>query len=147
MSKVTGSIDRTSLSLSALTFGQGNGLSLFVGGLTPGRRSWRRTVVTSPYVAGEVETGAVLDQVHDSTFRFRARAADIGSLKTLVAELVTAVEQTTWALTFSVGATAWPAITCTRADTEEVFDVAHYRGLTATVFVYTTHNPNTSGPL
>lgn len=147
MNAVSGTIDRTSLSLSALAFGTGTGLSLFIGGLQVGRRTWRRDVVSSRFVAGEYETGAVLDQSHDTTLRFRAKATTAANLQTLIASLVAAVEQPTWALNFSVGISAWPTLTCTRADSEVMFDTAHTRGLTATVFVYTTHNPNTTGPL
>jgi hypothetical protein len=98
-------------------------------------------------VSGEVETGAVLDQTHDTTLRFRCRAASESALKTLITSLVTAVEAATWTLDVSVNGTAWPQVTCTRADTEVIFDTAHTRGLVATVFVYTTRNPNASGPI
>lgn len=144
---IVGSIDRTSLSLSALTIGQGNGLSFFVGGVNVGRRVWRRMTESSPWVAGEVETAAVLDQSRDPQYDFRARASSESALKTLVASLVTAVEQPTWDLTITVGGTAWPTLTCTRADTLVAFDVAHARGLTARVSVFTTHNPTSAGPI
>lgn len=144
---VTGTIDRTSLSLSPLAFGTGTGLSLFVGGLTLGRRSWKRAVVSSRFVPGEFEMDATLDQTHDPVYRFRVKAATEAACQVLCASLVTAVEQKTWDLAVSVGGTAWPTLTCTRADTEVLFDVAHTRSHVATVLVYTTRNPNATGPL
>jgi hypothetical protein len=132
----------------SLPFGTGtNGLSLYVGGLQLGRRAWRRTTVESPFVSGEVETGAVLDQSHDTVLRFRCRGTSESAVKTLITSLVAAVEAVTWTLDVSVSGTAWPQMTCTRADTEVIFDTAHTRGFVATVFVYTTRNPNSSGPI
>lgn len=139
MAKVTGTV-------GSLPIGSG-GLSLFVGGINLGRRTWRRRVATSDYVAGEVETAATLDQTRDVVLRFRCRAATESALKTLVTSLVAAVEASTWDLILTVGSTAWPTMACTRADTDVAFDVLHARGLTASVYVYTTRNPNASGPL
>jgi hypothetical protein len=147
VSKVTGSIDRTALDLDPLLFGDGSGLSLFVGGLTPGRRKWRRTTVKSPWVKGEYETGAVLDQTDDPEFRFRIRQGNEDDVLAFAEVLIAAVEQRTWDLSITVGTTDWPTLTCTRADSEIAFDTAHTRGRVATVTVFTTHKPTSDGPL
>src|SRR5438477_6375667 len=117
--------------VGSLSFGNGTGLSLYIGGLELGRRQWRRQTVSSRYVAGEYEMDAVLDQSHDTVLRFRAKAATEAAVKTLATNLVAEVEAQTWSLVVNVGGTAWPTMTCTRADTEVIFDVPHYRGFVA----------------
>lgn len=140
---LSGTIARTDLSLSPLGFGDGSGLSLYIGGLLLGRRSWRRSTVSSPFVVGETEVAAVLDQTQDAELHFRVKQTTESATLTMVTALVAAVEQRKWDLIVTVGSTAWPTVTCTRAETEVLFDLPHIRGHVATVNVYTTHGPST----
>lgn len=93
-----------------------NGTSLF----DPGTVSWRREMVTSPYVHGAFEAGAVKDIVQASV-ELNIFAATQTALQTAETNLINAFSQSTYTLTLGVDGTNY-AWTCLRADYHVRFD-------------------------
>ena len=82
--------------------------------LEPGTVAWRREMVTSPYVHGAYEAGAIKDIVQ-ATAALNIFAATQGALQTAVTNAINAFTQSTYTLTLGVDGTNY-AWTCLRAD-------------------------------
>lgn len=89
---------------------EADGTSLF----EPGTVSWRREMVTSPYVHGAFEAGAVKDIVQASAV-INIFAATQAALQTAETNLINAFSQATYTMTLGVDGTNY-AWTCLRAD-------------------------------
>ena len=109
-----------SLSLSTAHVGAGSsGYELVTWGVTSRRR--RRDVETSPYIDGEAEIQSVRD-AWQYTLQVRCAGSTWANTKTLMANLVSTIEQDTYTLTETVagGSTSY---TCSAADLDNPLDL------------------------
>lgn len=138
------SIDRTSLSLSALVIDTDGFDTYYVDAAGLGRvgRTWRETTATSsPFVHGVLVTGSVLD---DAVLPLvvRVQAASSSALDTAVTALEDALAQFSYPVTVVVdGVTkVWTARPATIQSTDALIDFArvtnHFEDLSISIPVY-----------
>ena len=121
----TASIDRTSLSLSALAI-TSDPFALAAEGVDFGPVQYRRQVATSQFVHGGIPTSMVKD-LTELGMTVRVKGSTQAVLQTNIDTLIDAVSQWTYTITFSYSSTVY-TWTCWAADyavgaTDDRFDL------------------------
>ena len=139
---VTGSITST----PNITLVGGGTYDVIQDSLVVGQMTWRREVVTSPYVHGDVEVASVR-AAGQVALTVRVTAADQSSLQTAINNLIAAVSASSFTLSVSLDGTAY-TWTCGRASYSVTFDVGMYRGKRARVALVVPRHPvAVAGPI
>lgn len=137
------SVTRTELSLGDLDLinplSEAPVYDIMADSFDAGRVTWRRDTVTSPYVAGAYEVGAVKDEV-DASLVVRVKGTDHTTLQTHVGALIEAFSQSTYTLTLELDSVEW-AWTCKRADYALAYDLPMRRRHIARVVLAFPRSP------
>jgi hypothetical protein len=116
---VSGSVSRAELGLADLALFTDT-YTVALDGLDVGAVAWRRETVTSPYVHGAFEVGAVKD-LTTLGLRVEVRGTSASDLQTKLSTLLAAFTQSTYTFSVTVNGSSY-AWTCFRADYGVVFD-------------------------
>ncbi len=111
----TAYVTRTELSLTNLSLLDPGVYRIGREALEAGMVTWRRQLVTSPFVHGAYEVGAVKDQVQGASLLIRVWGTSQSNLQSRVTTLLAAFTQSTYDITVGLDGTLW-TWRCMRAD-------------------------------
>lgn len=132
-------VTRTSYGLPVLNLNdkfaissEGAGYQIIGGSLGPGDVSWRKTVVSSPWVEGEATVMAVKEQMH-APIGVRCLAQSLAELTDVVQQVCSAFSQYRYTVEVIINDTPWGTWLCDQADwsigAKGVYDEFQFRAL------------------